>query len=216
MPSTYETIQAEFAKHLQSKGVKPLAEDSAFGQALCCLYENLGKPVHIDKIREYVQTKGIILPGGGDSLQVRHIALQCGYNMIKGGDIHPTTNEKIPKSHYLLLDLQTPCVAFLPKRRKVEMTTDQWTDLKRQYEHKCVNCGAEEGKPLRWNPHKITVLQQGHMDPRKELTASNMIPQCAICNQQYKNKAVFNARGFVIEFHKDGFKSQITPSLAFQ
>jgi len=205
MTSTYDTIHAEYLLHLASKGVKPLGEDSSFGQALCCLYENIGKPVHIDTIRKYVTEKGITLPGGGDSLQVRHLALQYGYNMLKGGDVHPISGEKIPKSNYLLLDLKNPCPAFMPKRRNVEMTSDQWTSLKAQYSNKCVNCGSEEGKPLRWNPHKITVLQKGHMDPRKELTSVNMIPQCEICNQQYKNKAVFNERGFVIEYNKDGF-----------
>jgi hypothetical protein len=43
------------------------------------------------------------------------------------------------------------------------------------------------------------------MDPRKSLTEDNVIPQCAMCNQQYKNKAVFNDRGYVVEFNKNGF-----------
>jgi len=77
-----------------------------------------------------------------------------------------------------------------------------------RYDNKCVNCGSEEGKPMRWNKHKITVLQKGHMDPRRSLTSDNIIPQCAMCNQQYKNKAVFNDRGFVVEFNKDGFTEE--------
>ena len=44
------------------------------------------------------------------------------------------------------------------------------------------------------------------MDPRKELSMENVIPQCEICNQQYKNKAIFNEKGYVIEFNKKGFK----------
>lgn len=43
------------------------------------------------------------------------------------------------------------------------------------------------------------------MDPRKQLTIDNVIPQCTICNQQYKNKAIFNKRGFVVDFNKKGF-----------
>ena len=41
------------------------------------------------------------------------------------------------------------------------------------------------------------------MDPRKSLATDNVIPQCAICNQQYKNKAIFNKRGYVIDFIKE-------------
>ena len=197
---------ALYKQHLEPKGVKPLSEDSAFGQALCCLFEHLGTAIHIDTIREYVLKKGIVVTGGADSLQVRHLALQYGYNMLKGGDLNPATATKIPRSNYLLLDLEKTHPGFKPKRRTVTVSSDAWTALKKHYDNKCVNCGSEEGKPLRWNPYKTTLLQQGHMDPRKELKADNMIPQCAICNQQYKNKAVFNERGFVVEFSKLGFK----------
>jgi hypothetical protein len=201
---SYEMIQQLYLKNLKDKGVKALTETSGFGQALCCLFENIGKPVEIKTIREYVQSKGIKLKGG-DSLQVRHLAMQFGYNMLKGGEIHPITNEKVPKSCFLLMDLDVPYHGFKPKRRKLEMTDDDWKSLLAKYENMCVNCGSKEGEPLRWNKHKITVLQKGHMDPRKPLTEDNTIPQCAMCNQQYKNKAVFNERGFVVEFNKKGF-----------
>lgn len=203
----YNTIQELFEKNLKDKGVKSLSENSGLGQALCCLFENLGKPVPIAQIRDYVQSKGIKLKGG-DSLQPRHLALQCGYNMLKGGEINPVTNEKIPKSCFLLMDLENSYHAFKPKRRKLDMSTDDWTAILTRYDRMCVNCGSVEGQPMRWNKHKITVLQKGHMDPRKSLTEDNVIPQCAICNQQYKNKAVFNDRGFVVEFLKTGFTEE--------
>jgi len=77
--------------------------------------------------------------------------------------------------------------------------------MKKEYGYSCVNCGSKEGEALRWDQTKTTVLQQGHMDPRKDLTYDNCIPQCGFCNQQYKSKAVFNRRGFVIDFCKSGF-----------
>jgi hypothetical protein len=58
---------------------------------------------------------------------------------------------------------------------------------------------------MRYNINQITILQQGHMDPTKSLTLDNTIPQCSYCNQQYKNKAIFNKRGIVIDYNKDGF-----------
>lgn len=201
---TYEIIQDLFEKNLKERGVKHVTEKSGFGQALCCLFENMGKPVPISTIREYVESKGIKLKGG-DSLQVRHLALQFGYNMLKGGEINPVNSEKIPKSCFLLMDLDNVYSGFKAKRRRLDMSEDDWKCMLVRYDNMCVNCGSKEGEPMRWNKHKITVLQKGHMDPRKELTEDNVIPQCAMCNQQYKNKAVFNDRGFVVEFKKKGF-----------
>jgi len=201
---TFEQVQQLYEKNLKDKGVKAVTQTSGFGQALCCLFENLGKPVEIKTIRDYVEKNGIKLKGA-DSLQVRHLALQFGYNMLKGGEINPANSEKIPKSCFLLMDLENSYHAFKPKRRKLEMSSDDWTAMLARYDQMCVNCGSVEGQPMRWNKHKITVLQKGHMDPRKSLTEDNVIPQCAICNQQYKNKAVFNDRGFVVEFLKTGF-----------
>jgi len=206
MMATFKIIHGLFEKNLKLNGVRPVTDTSAFGQALCCLYENLGKPVKIEDIRTYVTRAGIELPGGGDSLQVRHLALQYGYNMLKGGEINPLTKEKIPKSSYVLLDLEKPCPSFMPAKRKTEASGDDWSRLKEQYNSMCVNCGSKEGEFMRWEPYKKTVLQQGHMDPRKPLTLDNTIPQCSYCNQQYKDKAIFNNKGQVIDFNKSGFK----------
>ena len=202
--TTYARIQDEYIKNLQDKGVKRVTETSAFGQALCCLYENMGTPVHIDALKKYVGEKGVVLKGGGDSLQARHIACQLGYNMLKGDEIHPVTKVKIPKSHFALLDLENPHPSFLPKKREAaaDLTDAAWDEIKKKYENMCVNCGSLEGAPMRWQKHATTVLQKGHMDPRKALACDNVIPQCAFCNQQYRDKAVFDERGFVREMLK--------------
>jgi hypothetical protein len=200
----FEQVQQLYEKNLKEKGVKAVTAKSQLGQVLCCLFENLGKPVQHEVIRAYVVSKGIKVTGA-DSPQPRHLALQCGYNMLKEGDINPANSEKIPKSCFLLMDMDNVYHGFKPKRRKLEMTTDDWKSLLVKYDHMCVNCGSVEGQPMRWNKHKITVLQKGHMDPRRSLTEDNVIPQCAMCNQQYKNKAVFNERGYVVEFNKSGF-----------
>jgi hypothetical protein len=60
---------------------------------------------------------------------------------------------------------------------------------------------------MRWDRYNTTVLQKGHMDPRKPLALGNVIPQCKYCNQQYKNKAVFNERGAIIDFCKTGMST---------
>jgi len=200
----FKQIQRLYEKNLKDKGVKAVSEKSQQGQVLCCLFENMGKPVKHEVIRAYVVSKGIKVTGA-DSPQPRQLGLQHGYNILKGGDINPATNEKVPKSCFLLMDLEHVHSGFKPKRRKLEMTDADWIGLMAKYDRMCVNCGSKEGEPMRWNKNKITVLQKGHMDPRKSLTEDNVIPQCAMCNQQYKNKAVFNERGFVVEFNKTGF-----------
>jgi hypothetical protein len=205
MSSTWQTINEKYEAHLKEKGVKKMSQTSGLGQALACLVENIGVPVKIETIREYVQNNGVVLPGGGDSLQVRHLALQNGYNMLKGGDTNPITGIKVPRSNFVLLDLETPHPGYIPKRRSSPMSDDGWIQIMDRYGNCCVNCGSQNGQSMRWNPLRITVLQKGHMDPRKYLSLDNVIPQCAICNQQYKNKAVFNERGFVVAFNPDGF-----------
>jgi hypothetical protein len=94
---------------------------------------------------------------------------------------------------------------FISKKRNLDINANDWDTLKSQYGNTCVNCGSKEGEPMRWNAYANTVLQQGHMDPRKPLVIGNIIPQCSFCNQQYKNKAIFNERGFVTDFDKNGF-----------
>ena len=204
----YATLSTAYALNLKQHGVKAVSATSAFGQALCCLIENMGKPIPVENIRTYVTEHGIVLPGGGDSLQVRHLGLQYGYNILKGGDVHPMTKEKIPKSHFVLLNLDQPYPSFLPKRREVALTEESWRAVCARYDNSCVNCGSIQGQGMRWDKNKQTVLQQGHMDPRKPLTENNCIPQCGLCNQQYKNKAVFNERGFVIDYNKKGFTEE--------
>jgi uncharacterized protein YuzB (UPF0349 family) len=51
---------------------------------------------------------------------------------------------------------------------------------------------------MRWDKTIVTKLQKGHMDPDKDLTEDNCVPQCGFCNQRYKDKAVFDKRGQVI------------------
>jgi hypothetical protein len=203
----YNYYSIKYYNNLEKKGVIKLTKKSGLGQALCCLIKNIGIPINISELKDYVQKKGIEL-SGGDPLQPRHLGIQKGYNILKGKDIHPITKEPIPKSHFLLLDLENCHPGFISKKRNVDINVNDWETLKLQYANSCVNCGSKEGEPMRWNSHAITTLQQGHMNPMKPLILGNIIPQCGFCNQQYKNKAIFNERGFVIDFNKQGFTQE--------
>jgi hypothetical protein len=203
--ATYLLLKKNHELYLKDKGVKLPRQNTSFGMALCCLYENVGKPVHHMDVREYVEKNGIDLSGPGDTLQIRHLAMQYGYNILKAKDRDPKTGIIVPLSHFVLVDVENAYPAFHAKRRVECFSEEEWEKLKMFYENKCVNCGSIHGKPMRWNPYRVTELQKGHMDPRLPLTLTNIIPQCAFCNQQYKNKAIFNSRGSIVDWNSDGF-----------
>ncbi len=191
-----------YTNYLKNFGVKKIKDNTGFYYALEYLYLNIKKQVYIEDIKKYVENKGIKL-NGGDSLQIRHLGMQYGYNILKGGETFG--DNKIKKSYYMLVNLIKPYYGFIKDKRTEKINQENWTQILKEYDNKCVNCGSIEGEPLRWSKNKITKLAQGHMDPRKPLTINNVIPQCSICNQQYKNKAIFNKRGFIINYNKNGF-----------
>jgi len=54
-------------------------------------------------------------------------------------------------------------------------------------------------------PSCITVLQQGHKDPNKELTIDNVIPQCNKCNQSSRNYFIYDDKGKVNKINDPNF-----------
>lgn len=177
--------------HLKSKGVKFCG--GKLGTALTVLYANKGHPIHIDLLKKEVVRLGYEMTGT-DPLQVRHLSTQKGWWIEKHG-----------KYEHRLVSVTEVMPGFIAQKRASKLDNENWAKMKHEYNNACVNCGSKDGETLRWDQTKTTVLQQGHMDPRKDLTYDNCIPQCSFCNQQYKSKAVFNNRGFVIDFCKSGF-----------
>jgi len=201
----YKYIKYYYNRYLKKYGCKLPSEKSPFGKALEYLYINIKKENNINDIKNYVLEKNCSLNDKvSDNLQIRHLGLQYGFNMLKGNDIK-NSNQKIKKSNYCLINLTSKHINYLKEKRSGKLNNENWYELKKNYNFCCANCGNEEGKPMRYNHNKLTDLQQGHMDPRKSLTLENTIPQCSYCNQQYKNTAIFNKKGIVIEFNKNGF-----------
>ena len=186
----YNEYKKMYHKYLESDGLPLYSEKNGFGQSLAYLNTKLGNEVPIEEIKDYVIKHGITLKGG-DPLQLRHVA-RC-YNLLKGGEINPITNKKIKRSHFCLLNLTKHHPNYIPSRNtSISMSDEEWEKLKKEYKSQCASCGNIEGEPMRFNSYTITKLQRGHMDPRKEGSSDNIIPQCKDCNQQYKNKAIFN------------------------
>jgi hypothetical protein len=200
----YKYITYYYNKYLKNKGCKLPSKVSVLGKALEYLYINIKKENNIHDIRKYVaESLKKDLNNSNDSLQVRHLGLQFGFNILKSMD---NRTYKIKKSNYLLFNLTRIYENFYRDKRKEEnINKENWYELKKEYEFKCATCGNEENKPMKYNKNRKTILQKGHMDPRKSLTIDNIIPQCSYCNQNYKNKAIFNKRGIIIDFNKKGF-----------
>ena len=190
----YLELEIAHKTNLEKLGVKLPGYRGKLGCALAILYAKFGKPVHIDVIKSTLKEVGHNLTGS-DPVQVRHLSTQKGWWIVKEG-----------KMKHKLVSVTECYPNFLAKKRSSKLNDENWANMKKEYGFSCVNCGSKEGEPLRWKPTEPTVLQQGHMDPRKDLTYDNCIPQCGFCNQQYKSKAIFNKRGFVIDFCKSGFK----------
>ena len=189
----YLELTLAHKSHLSALGVKLPGYRGKLGCALAILYANFGEFVHIDAIKSKLREVGHNLTGS-DPVQVRHLSTQKGWWIEKDG-----------KYRHKLVSVTECLPGFIAEKRASKLNDENWSKMKKEYGYSCVNCGSKEGEPLRWDQTKTTVLQQGHMDPRKDLTYDNCIPQCGFCNQQYKSKAIFNRRGFVIDFCKSGF-----------
>lgn len=186
------TIEEVWDTNLKQHGVKLPKKSSKQREVLEILFENINKPLHIDTIKTILKERGFKLTGT-DPVQTRHLSTQQGWYI-----------EKTSKYEHMLVSVTDPLPGFIKSKRAVKVDDSIWKKLLEEYDHTCVNCGSKDNFTLRWKNTEITKLQQGHMDPRLPLTEDNCIPQCQFCNQRYKNKAVFDKRGQVIEFSKGG------------
>lgn len=136
-----------------------------------------------------------------DSLdpQPRHLGLQRGFDFLVGGCWHPGLQRTLRYGEFCLLSLTRahPSAASMHRSHRMSCTT--FDAIKRAYAHRCACCGSKEGEPHLKNAHLVTRLEKGHCDPRRPLL-NNCIPMCGLCNMVYKNRAVFNTRGFIIKW----------------
>ena len=132
----HKQIDYYYKTYLQNLGVKKINKNTQFYYALEYLYLNLKKEIYIEDLKKYVESKGIKL-NGSDSLQVRHLAQQYGYNILKGGDNF--NDKKIKKSHFMLVNLTKPFKSFIKDKRKGKLNDENWNKItgliKRQILH---------------------------------------------------------------------------------
>lgn len=193
----YSKLKKEHETYLEKYGVKLPGKTSSKALWLIFLRKNIKKLIHKDTISAFVQT---IIPTSGKDQQVRHLASDGWYVLNKGDKIPDTKKtETVPSGYHVLITTENPKPTFLFKsiKRAGRLSAENFDQLKITYDNRCATCGSKEGKPHFTEPDKVTVLQQGHMDPNKTLSLDNSIPQCQVCNGVYQDDYVFNEKGRV-------------------
>lgn len=164
---------------------------------LVFLYKYKGYFIHRDLISEFVRKH---IPSAAGDQQVRHLGSQGGWNVLNSLAHVPDTDENVPRGFHYLVSIETPNpkkAAIIMKRAR-RLNANTFLELKKAYDNCCATCGIKEGIADPRNNSIVVKLQQGHMDPRKELNIENTIPQCQYCNQTYKDYFRFNEYGRVI------------------
>jgi len=190
----YKQFCDDWETNLKSYGIK---KPGAFGSNASLLYTyayaNLGKTFSGEDALDFA-TK---MAGRriADPQELRHMSNVHGYN-ARGRSGHMPDGTKVSSGQYALVDMLTPAPDW-KNARSEKVKTGDWEDIKKHYNYKCAMCGSLEGKPNTKKSGTLTVLEKGHMDPRKTLGPGNMIPQCQLCNKPYKDNAVFDKNGFV-------------------
>lgn len=152
--------------------------------------------VHKDLVSEFVRTHK---HNAGLDQQVRHLGTQCYWYVLNKGAKIPDSDAIVPSGYNYLVSIEipNPKAVKMSLKRASRNSAKNFEELKYVYDSKCATCGLEEGK-IDWRTGKRVRLQQGHMDPRKNLTIDNTIPQCEYCNQTYQDYFRFDENGRVI------------------
>jgi hypothetical protein len=192
-------LKKDWEINLKPFGVKPLTQlISKNGKlilnslVLCILKKNENKFLSKKELTSTVSSYTNKIHN--DIQQARHLGLQYGWNIrqtkVDGEDGYVLINTTEPHPHF-------------KNARRVDTITD-WEGLKQRYNYQCAVCGSTEGQYNLKFIHKLVKLEKGHMDPRKAMTDDNIIPTCDCCNKFYKNFAVFDELGRIVEFNRQG------------
>tara|TARA_B100001750_G_scaffold192151_1_gene162778 strand:- start:63 stop:800 length:738 start_codon:yes stop_codon:yes gene_type:complete len=199
--AAYAEIKEKWTKNLEPKGVKlpsHLKKDKPTKNAivLAFLYRKMGNIVTKSELTTWVEK--VTGETVNDVQQARHLAKQGGFNILSKtrGDIG--TEDWNDNDGYMLVNLTDTYEGWKPKHTG-KLTEEVWKQIREEWTDekgcRCSTCGSREGKPNLRNRKVITKIQQGHMDPDKDLDATNCIPQCQQCNRPSRNWFTFDDNG---------------------
>jgi hypothetical protein len=182
-------LYEQWKQHLEPKGVLfNFSQKSQNYKCLEVLYSRLGQWVTKSDLIALIDYKG------NDLQAPRHLWNGSGWfvesNNKGGGNLA-----------YRLVSVEEPSPGWIPVKRTQGLNVADWDALKAEYDYCCASCGAKENEPHRYHERNVT-LEKGHMDPRKDMSTGNIIPQCNFCNKHYSNKAVFDRYGRVTKWLK--------------
>jgi hypothetical protein len=214
----YDDMLTDYNKYLKTQGVKkPGGFDTSGALQLIFLYANMGVVVHKSHVQKFVNRYD---EKAGDQ-QSRHLGPQAGYNVVRNNELTSNgdnldilgieTYKNCPtlkgvsvstggRSGWIMLEdfIKThKGWAISQAKRNPAIAGKSWESKKAVYGYRCATCGAKEGE-VSYIDNKVVTLDKGHMDPTKELSLENTIPQCMTCNGQYRDKAVFDEQGRVV------------------
>ncbi len=196
----FEIVEQQHRKYLAAAGVKlpklgPHSKPTKDAIVLATLCKYIRVPVSKSELTAVVRT---YYPETSDVQQARHLSRQKGFFIISGqrGDGEYFAGATVPSGAYCLVTLEEPYPQFdgISGPRSARGGSD-FQELKQKFGNRCATCGSREGEPSFLNRAKVTVLQEGHMDPTRALQIDNMIPQCDECNRAYKDKFIFDGNG---------------------
>lgn len=167
---------------------------------LIFLAKYMKKLVHKDLISAFVRK---YFPDVAFDQQVRHLGTQLHWGVLNKGAEIPDEDEIVPSGYHILfsLDLPNPRVYTDGSKRRKNISFNDFEDLKEIYHFRCATCGIQEGEIDVRNNGEHVKLQEGHMDPDKGLSLSNVIPQCQYCNRTYGDNFYFDKNGCIVGLH---------------
>ena len=192
----FERICREYDRHnwdmLKMRGVKiPQRKPTKIFFVLMYFVERVQEVVTKLELTEYLSQ---YFDDVKDVQDARHLSKQKGFYILSG----QRGEGNLGRGEYKLLSLTEPYTGYTSNRRTA-IAASSFAEMKKKYDDRCATCGDEEGTPGRYFPDSLVKLERGHMDPTKDLTLDNCIPQCSECNKQYKDKFIFDSRGRVVD-----------------
>jgi hypothetical protein len=166
------------------------------GLSIVYFYLNLRKIVTKESLVLFLRRHGCCKI---HSPNPRHFGMQNGFMFLVKNSFHPQYRRLLQPGEYCLYSITKAHPNFECNHRKEKVTKCGFEALRAQFSHRCAVCGSSEGQANLKNSAVRTVLERGHMHPRKPLTVANCIPICTVCNQVYQDRFVFNKRGIIVE-----------------
>lgn len=196
----YEKLKEAHKKYLAEHGVSMVnlkRGDNYTKSALVLIYfyKHFKEKVPKADLIKFLENMG---QPSEDVQQARHLSQQKGWYIISGqrGDLG-SADYGLGSGDYALISIQEPYPSYYSTKRSGSISDEDWERIKKDYNFRCATCGSKEGQPNWLFPSEITSLTKGHMDPRKELTHENVIPQCDQCNRPSRNYFVYDKKGKV-------------------